>query len=208
MRKIKVKMLAGFILLLSISMAGVANASSLSELDLGQGVSGGDLPVTEGIEILEESEPIQVVLPTDFVVLMYEEPGKEGVQIQSQDIVLVNRSDFSVNIKVKEITYEIEEGVEWGTNNWLQLNVKEFQKEEYTVPCLGQSFVPFHISLDKKREETNVENLMSAAEAWNPVGEVNSADYSILRLEGAIDSISDLKGKDVEVGIVFEFERE
>ena len=198
-------------------MPSVVYASNLSgeETDELQSVSCADLTVSAGeipniIEDSgedEESEVIKVVLPTEFAVLMYEQPGGEEMQIQSQDILVINKSDFPVNVMVKDIQYELTDKSAGSIQgNGLNLSVKEFQKEEYTISYVPGAFEPIYIGLDKARQETDAEQLMQAAEGWNAIGAVESGDYSILRLAGTIGK-SDLSEDAVKVGVVFEFEK-
>ena len=180
-------------------MPMTAQALSVSSGDAGATVSAGD--AEEGADI------IKVVLPTEFAVLMYEEAGGNGIHLESQDILFINKSEFPVNVKIKDISYEVTaKASRTVNNNGLNLLVKEYQKDERVVPYVAGAFAPFDISLGGARAGTNADALIKAAEGWNPIGLVESADYGILRLEGSIDNVN-LREEDVKVGIVFELEK-
>lgn len=205
MRKMKVLLSIILCSFVCMPMAVKAVDVSSGNINLEETVSSGDQTVSEGN--VDETEIIKVVLPTNFAVLMYEEPGVEGMYIQSQDILVINKSNCPVNVKVKDIKYEVTEKMMRSTeSNELNVLIKEFQKEEYSVSFMEENFTPFYISLDEERAETNAEQLLKKAEGWNPIGPVQNPDYSILRLSGMI-SDANIREQDVEIGIVFEFER-
>ncbi len=192
------KLTLGIIMFLLICLP-VCMPTAAQSLDVSSGdVSSGNATVV--------NEVVEVLLPTEFTVLLYKEPGEDVMKLESQDILLINKSGFPVNVKVKDIKCTIKENTEeTGEDNCLFLRVKEFQKDEYVVPYERGNFIPFYIGLDETGTETDEQQLMKEAEGWNPVGAVESADYSILRLEGKIGN-DKLREEDIEVGIVFEFE--
>lgn len=194
----------GYILVCMVLVAALFMPLSVQAL----GVSSGDVvqTVSEG-DSAQGEDIIKVVLPTEFVVLMYEESDGSGVHLESQDILFINKSEFPVDVKIKDISYEVTAKASRAVNNkGLNLKVMEYQKEERVVPYMEGAFVPFNISLGEVCVETNADMLLESAEGWNPIGEVKSADYGILRLEGSIDDVN-LREEDVKVGIIFELEK-
>lgn len=195
----------GYIL---ICMLLTANLLQITLTVQAFGVSSGDAvqTVSEG-DSEQGTDIIKVVLPTEFAVLMYEENDGSGIHLESQDILFINKSEFPVAVKIKDISYEVTaKSSRTANGKGLNLRVKEYQKEEYVVPYVAGAFVPFDISLGGACMETNADMLLKSAEGWNPIGEVKSADYGILRLEGSIDDVN-LREEDVKVGIVFELEK-
>lgn len=173
-----------------------------------QDVSLGDAAVSSGDMTAEKekrAEVIKMVLPTEYVVLMYKEPEQSGMRIQSQDIVVVNQSDFPVTVRVKEMTCKertsgAADGISWA------LSLREFQKGETVMKYDTDSFAPFSFELEKAGGTTEADALLKEAEAWNPIGSAESGDYGILRINGETEA-DELKAEDITVGLVFEFER-
>ena len=187
------------VLILALYMPMTAQALGVSSGDAVQTVSEGDST--------QSGDIIKVVLPTEFVVLMYEESDGSGVHLESQDILFINKSEFPVKVNIKDISYEVTaKDSRAVSNKGLNLLVKEYQKEERVISYVAGTFVPFDILLGIGNSGMNVDALLKAAESWKPIGEVESADYGILRLEGSIDNV-DLREEDVKVGIVFELEK-
>ena len=65
----------------------------------GNSVSDGNAYMPEGV--------ISMVLPTSFDLMMLLDSDDIGGIIQSQDIMVINKSSFPINMKIKDVWYEI-----------------------------------------------------------------------------------------------------
>lgn len=159
--------------------------------------------LTDGIQ----KDGISVVLPTDISLMMFN--GAENIEgsIQSQDIVLINKSAFPVGVKVNQIAYEIEESEEEQKECQLAVRIREYNKEESCVAISeNEGMEPVFLQLEEGRESTDAKALLQKAAEWNPIGSVLSPDYGVLRLEGTLGK-GNWRDGDVKVNVVFEFER-
>ncbi len=181
------------------------SAGDVSANDGSMSVSSAD-SVSNGDVAMQNTEILKVILPIDFAVLLYKEA--EEMKLESQDILLINKSDVAVAVKVKAITFEVkgENTAQALTDSVLSVNMKVFQADDYMFSYEPDLFEPFQIGLDKAHAETNADQLLAVAESWNPIGAVESPDYCILRVKGIIPEAY-VHEKDVNIGIVFEFER-
>lgn len=156
----------------------------------------------------EQSNLIRVILPTEFVALMYTEEEGTSMHIESQDVLFINQNDFPINVKIKGLTYEViqkQRGI--SVENEIMLQVKEYQKEDRYISYDADSFIAFDITLKAAKEETEEKELLARALEWNPIEKVESDDYAILRLEGEINDVN-LSEEDVRLGIIYELRKE
>ena len=161
----------------------------------------------EGLERSIEQNGIEVVLPTDVSLMVFTGPNPAEGNIQSQDIMVINKNEFPVRVHMSQVQCEIQqEGEEKQCS--LGIKVREYNKEEefLEIPDLAGEDL-FYMDLEAGREDTDAQALLEEASAWVPTGDVLSPDYGVLRLEGSTIQGNDWKDGDLKVHIVFDLER-
>ena len=149
----------------------------------------------------EPANDVFVIVPTDIAMKFFTGPNMVEGNIQSQDILVINKSDFPVRVTVSQVRYEVKEGNEEIPCK-LSAIVREYKKGEQVRDLRKKDNVPFCLELAAARKETDAHELLAEAAKWNPTGSVKSPDYGVLRLEGTA-----MQSGKASVGVVFDFEK-
>lgn len=155
-----------------------------------------------------EQNGIAVVLPTDISLMVFTGPNPAEGNIQSQDIMVINKNDFPVRVHISRVQYEVEQGEEEEKQCELGIKVREYNKEEkLTEISDSEGEELFYMDLAAGLEDTDAQALLEKASDWVPTGDVASPDYGVLRLEGSTTQGDSWKSGDLKVRIVFDLER-
>lgn len=149
----------------------------------------------------ESADDVFVIVPTDITMKLFTGPNMVEGNIQSQDIMVINKSQFPVRVTVSQVRYEVKDGREEIPCE-LSAIVRRYKKGEQVYDLRKKDNAPFSLELAAGRKETDAQGLLNKAAKWNPTGSVQSPDYGVLRLEGTTEQ----SGK-ASVGVVFEFEK-
>lgn len=149
----------------------------------------------------ENIDDVFVVVPTDVELKLFTGPNLVKDNVQSQDIMVINKSKFPVQVKVSQIQYEIKRKDKKVPSD-LSVIVRQYEKKEQIRDLGKKDSIPFYMELAAAREETDAQELLKKAAEWNPTGSVISPDYGVLRLKGTATQ----SGK-ASVSMVFEFEK-
>lgn len=157
------------------------------------------------VEIGGKAEVVSVLLPSEFSIIMYEEPDSKEVKIESQDILMINTGEQPVNVKVSKVEFTADGKTIDGEGRKLSVKIMEYGKQDAFMEMGEDGGIdPFTVSLSESR--SNARELMQEASGWNPIGSVGASDYSILRLSGELGE-GNWSADDIKVNIVFEFEK-
>lgn len=187
---------------------GNSTEKTMSKGDLqdGKGESA-DLP-KEGLERNIEQDGIAVVLPTDISLMVFSGPNPVEGNIQSQDIMVINRNDFPVRVYIRQAQYEIEQDEEEVKQCDLGIKVREYNKEENFVEIPSSAGENLYcMELGAGLADTDAQALLEKAAEWVPTGDVQSPDYGVLRLEGTTTQGANWEKGDLKVSLVFDLER-
>lgn len=163
----------------------------------------------ETFEVTAARDIISVVVPTSFDITLYKGYG-EGAEayVQGDDIVLCNKSDFPVEVSVKQLkintkSKEDEKGRKKSLN--LNLGLLQAGQEEKSIPVAdGDNAGVLTFTLAEGREDTDSRQLLSKASEESRVGLIKTPDYAAVRMYGSA-SYADWKDGDLNVKIVFDF---
>lgn len=170
----------------------------------GNDVSGNDVSGNDIAQIAEDV--ITVTLPTEFKVTMFYEDIIGKGFIQSQDIVMINESNFPVNINISSVEYQVNRERADEKEVELSMVLKQYGKEDITYPLVEEGEnIELDVPLEKKKQETNTKKLLRQSEKTF-AGTVESADYAIINLKGIMGT-GNWKDGDINVRIVYEIER-
>ncbi len=147
------------------------------------------------------SDDVLVIVPTDITMKLFTGPNMVEGNIQSQDIMVINKSEFPVRVTASKIRYGVKDGHKEIPCE-LSARVRQYKKGEQVYDLRKKDNAPFSLELAAGRKKTDAQGLLNEAAKWNPTGSVESPDYGVLRLEGTAAQ----SGK-ASVGIVFEFEK-
>lgn len=166
------------------------------------------MPSSEQMERNIEQNGIAVVLPTDISLMVFTGPNPAEGNIQSQDIMVINKNEFPVRVHISQVQYEVEQDEEEQKRCELGVKVREYNKEEEFVEITdSEGGDPFYMELAAGSEDTDAQALLEKASGWAPTGDVSSPDYGVLRLEGSTTQGNNWKNGDLKVHIVFDLER-
>lgn len=170
----------------------------------GNDVSGNDVSGNDIAQIAEDV--ITVTLPTEFKVTMFYEDIIGKGFIQSQDIVMINESNFPVNINISSVEYQVNRERADEKEVELSMVLKQYGKEDITYPLVEEGEnIELDVPLEKKKQETDTKKLLRQSEKTF-AGTVESADYAIINLKGIMGT-GNWKDGDINVRIVYEIER-
>ena len=144
---------------------------------------------------------IQVSLPTDFDVIMFIEPNTKQGYIWSQDIVMINESDFPVDVIISSVRYQIA-GEDPAKTAQLSVKLKQFGQEEQWFDLQeGETPLALRVPLESKKATTDMASLQRTT--FNSMGTIASGDYATINIEGTI-SRADWRADDLTVSVVYD----
>ncbi len=149
-----------------------------------------------------EKKDIPIVMSSDIKLAMFPSPVYTAGNIQSQDIVLINRGEEPGVIMIDQLECLVQGDKKCS----LSVEIREYGRETRTINLTeDEGHMPLQIALAQAVDTTDAENLLHQAAEWNPIGDVKSADYVVLRLYGAIEG-EEWADADVKVSMVYRFE--
>ena len=162
-------------------------------------------------ETMEISEPdvpkdvISVLLPTEFDVSMYYDP-KNGIGcIQSEDILMINTSDFPVNVNIKSVSYQVHREKGDTKEHSLSMLLKQYQQDDVTYNLTEtEANTSVTVPLAPINPETNFSELMKKAKTGT-TDTIHSSDYAVIHFDGLLQE-GNWKDGDIKVLIVYELE--
>lgn len=153
---------------------------------------------------------INVVMPTNFSMVMFGTDRKEGGLIQGQDIVLCNKSNFPVKVTLKKSKVNLfSEKDELGRRKDCDLTLGLLQagEDEMSVDLpKGETQDIMSFTLDKAREETDAAALLDESSVNTRLGAVKSPDYALMRVYGSVSQAGWQNG-DLNVSFIYTFEK-
>lgn len=150
---------------------------------------------------------ISVLLPTEFDVSMIIDPKKGTGFVMSQEIMIINKSDFPVNINIRSAQYQVNREQAGEKDVEIFMNLKQFKQPDTTFPMSeGASLSPITVTLDARSQGTDVQKLQQEDTVQDSTDAVSSADYAVINFEGTMGK-GDWKDGDLKIQIVYDLER-
>lgn len=147
--------------------------------------------------------PMMAIVPTDIDLMIFNTDTPMADNIQSQDILIINKNDFPIEIEIENLHYINE------SDN--AVTAMEMEIRKYAVPSdsimIGNDSdeaTSFSICLEAADPDTDSDALLAKAADWNPTGPVLSPDYVILRITGTGED-NDWMDDDLRINMVFDF---
>lgn len=152
---------------------------------------------------------ISVIIPTNFNINMYKDINGQGGFIESNDLILCNKSNFPIEVFIKKVTVIINNDTESGMEKACSVGMGILKADQNNMQFELNEAVTENIAtfeLDSMSADTDINNLMGEASKGKRTEKVTTGDCAILRFDGTINN-ADWQNGDLKISVVFDFQR-